>query len=109
MLRASMEAHGWDLHLEAVADPALDSGVPGGSTLVAFVDVTVGRAGPVETIRRAVADAFGKAGLIRAAAVMGNFEMMNRIADGTGMPVPRSRIDPTVIELLGLERAAERH
>ena len=109
MLRASMEAHGWELHLEGVADPGLDSGVPGGSTLIAFVDVTVGRAGSAPPVRRAVADAFGKAGLVRTAAVMGNFEMMNRIADGTGMPVPRRRIDPEVVGTLGLERAAGRH
>lgn len=109
MLRASMEAQGWELHLAGVADPGVDCGVPGGSTLLAFVDVTVGRAGPVESIRRAVADAFGERGLIRAAAVMGNFEMMNRIADGTGMPVPRSRIDPEVIATFGLQAAVDRH
>ncbi len=111
MLRASMEAHRWELHLEAIADPTLDSGVPGGTTLLAFVDVTVGRAGPVEPIRRSVADAFGPIGLVRAAAVTANFEMMNRIADGTGMPVPRSSIESgrAIIDVLGLERLTARH
>ncbi len=111
MLRASMEAHGWDLNLAGIADPAVDSGVPGGATLLAFVDVTVGGAGPVDPIRRAVTDAFGPAGLVRAAAVAANFEMMNRIADGTGMPVPKSRVRASadVIDALELGRLAARH
>lgn len=39
-----------------------------------------------------------------AAATIGNFEMMNRIADGTGMPVGRGtkRANAELIDLLGI-------
>ena len=44
--------------------------------------------------------------LIAAAAVVGNFQMMNRVADATGMPVGtgRRRQDADLIEQLGLSR-----
>ena len=39
------------------------------------------------TRRSAVADALGEAALVDAAAVIGNFQRMTRIADGTGIPL----------------------
>ena len=42
--------------------------------------------------------------LVDAAATIGNFEMMNRIADATGMPVGRGskRANTDLIESLGI-------
>ena len=42
--------------------------------------------------------------MVDAAATVGNFEMMNRIANGTGMPVGRGskRDNAALIESLGI-------
>jgi hypothetical protein len=64
------------------------AGFDGGDTLLAFVDAAKG-SDPDELTRSraAVAEKFGAEGLVDAACVIGNFERMNRIADGTGIPV----------------------
>ncbi|MCP3975200.1 MAG: hypothetical protein GY720_12000 [bacterium] len=46
----------------------------------------------------------GPAGLVDAAGTIGNFEMMNRIADATGMPVGKGskQSNADIIELLDI-------
>ena len=56
--------------------------------------------------RTALADAYGHEWLVDAAAVVANFEMMTRLADGTGARLTSSRLDATAamrIEL-GLDK-----
>jgi len=105
MLRESSEAFGYDVDLRAVTDPAIDPGIPHGPLLVAFSDAVLGRRA-ADALRSELVEAIGDEGLLGAAGVIGNFSMMNRIADATGMPVGRGFLAATedVRKLLGLDR-----
>ncbi len=90
MLRASIEYAGGDATLSGIAEGAKagDAGIAHGEKLAAFVDAALG-ADPAQlaTARDALRAAAGSAALVDAAAVIGNFERMVRIADGTGIPL----------------------
>ncbi len=94
MLRASAEDTGRDHDLQAVVDPMADSLLPAGPELTAFTDAAVLR-DPQEMpgARRSLLDVAGEAAVIRAAAVAGNFQMMNRLLDAIGVRVNRGRMD----------------
>ena len=100
MLRASSRAVGQSI--DAVA--AVEGGsthMPLGRELVAFVDAVVDR-DPARSAaaRSALASAGGGTAVADAAAVLANFEMMTRVADGTG-----ARQLPERLATLGDERA----
>ena len=108
MLRESARAFEYPLNLAAVGDPSLPSGIPGGNLLLRFVDATLAGTEPAAHVREEIAAELGPEALVDAAAVFGNFEMMNRVADATGIPVPPARLDRErdLIETLGLEAFA---
>jgi hypothetical protein len=60
--------------------------------------------GRIPAARDNVRESLGAPALADAAAIIGNFEMMNRIADATGMPVGRGskRANADLIESLGI-------
>jgi len=91
LLRASGEKQGERFDLQAVTQgDAVQSGVRGGEELTAFTDSVV--AGDEEAIARArerLRSTLGDAATVDAAAVIGNFERMVRIADGTGIPLDK--------------------
>lgn len=90
MLRASIEYHGRDVDLRAVTEGAKigDAGIPHGERLVAFAEAAVaGDPAELDTARDALRDVAGSAAVVDAAGVIGNFQRMVRIADGTGIPV----------------------
>ncbi len=94
MLRESAISFGYELDLAAIGDPSLPVGVPGGTALLHFVDVVLGKSdGSLADAQRDIITALGPEALVDAAAVFGNFEMMNRIAEGSGVPIPRQTID----------------
>ena len=96
MLRGSVEAIGGRVDVRAITDPAVDPLIEGGIELVAFTDaVLIGDERDRSDAARAVSDGLGPAALCDAAGVVATFEMMNRIAEATGMPVTRSQIDAT--------------
>ena len=69
---------------DAERDVALDAAART-ELLESFVDAVVGPdADAAESARAAVVDALGHEWLVDAAAVIANFEMMTRLADGTG-------------------------
>ena len=105
MLRASSETFGYKVDIRAVTDPAIESGIPYGALLLGFVEAVLKR-GDTEALRRELVEAVGSDGLVAAAGVIGNFSMMNRIADATGMPVGKGSLARTVDvrESLGLDR-----
>jgi len=105
MLRASSETFGYKVDIRAVTDPAVESGIPHGALLLGFVEAVLKR-GDAEALRRELVEAVGSDGLVAAAGVIGNFSMMNRIADATGMPVGKGSLARTVDvrESLGLDR-----
>jgi hypothetical protein len=96
MLRASASVISIDLDPRAITDRSRDPLVPEGSVLLDFVDaVLTGGADDRAATRVRVLDAVGSTGLVDAAGVIANFEMMNRIADATGMPVGKGTLKRT--------------
>jgi alkylhydroperoxidase family enzyme len=75
--------------------------------LLDFVDaLLVGSEADLTRAREKLLEEMGPASLVDAAAVVGNFQMMNRVADATGMPVGKGTLKRTKEwrELLGLDR-----
>ncbi|HSR15333.1 MAG TPA: hypothetical protein VLL51_06245 [Gemmatimonadales bacterium] len=105
MLSWSAEATETTVDLRAVTDPGVDPLRPGGRELLAYTDAVLAGGGRAAAAT-AVEERLGRNGLVAAAGVIGNFQMMNRIADGTGMPLgPGSRRRLAgIIETLGLDR-----
>jgi hypothetical protein len=96
LLRASGRHADRDFNLDAVmrGDPGSD--VPHGGTLLAFADSVLGRdEGALARTREAVRLAVGDAGLSDAAAVIGGFDGITRIADATGIPLEPEKADAT--------------
>ncbi len=88
MLRASSERTARAADLEAIVDPLRDSLLPNGAALLAFADAAVLRDGEeIGPARQALLDRAGPDAVVRAAAVAGNFEMMNRLLDAVGVAV----------------------
>ena len=72
--------------MQALADPAIESGVPHGRVLLEFASVVVGRDDAhFAHAREALRAGMGDAGVADAAAVASNFERMVRIADAIGI------------------------
>lgn len=113
MLRASIQSRGGDADLRGISEGAKagDAGIAHGEKLVRFADAAV-RGDPAElaTARDALRDAAGSAALVDAAAVVGNFERMVRIADGTGIPLDGvvEALSGDFRDALGVERYASR-
>ncbi len=90
MLRASIQYSGADAELIGIADGAKvgDAGIESGERLTAFADAAVrGDAAELASARDALRSAAGSEIVVDAAGVIGNFERMVRIADGTGIPL----------------------
>lgn len=108
MLRWSSEITGLPLEMRGLADRTVDALVEGSGELLAFVDATLDRDTDPAGARAAVVDRLGAPSAVRAAAVIGNFEMMNRLADGIGVPVGRVTMEreSQMLGALGLDRIA---
>ena len=99
MLRASSDRTDRPADIGSVVDPVRDPLVPAGREILAFTDAAVLRDGEeMPAARQALLDAAGADAVVRAAAVAGNFEMMNRLLDATGVAVP-TRFEPLADEL----------
>ena len=108
MLRASIEYYGRDADVRVITEGAKlgDAGIPHGERLATFAEAAVkGDAAELATARDALRDAAGSAALVDAAAVVGNFERMVRIADGSGIPLddPVAMVSADLREELGLD------
>ncbi len=96
MLRESCLATDTPHDLMAVTDRARDPLIPAGMPLLDLVDATLdGTPERLAAARSAVLDELGHAALVDVAAVFATFAMMNRVADGTGIPVGRGRLAST--------------
>ena len=90
MLRASIETQGEEVDLRGLTDgkAAGESSIPGAAALVDFVEATLGgNTDEIAAARDLVRSELGSEALVDAAAVIGNFERMVRVADGTGIPL----------------------
>ena len=102
-LRWSGEHLGYQIDLSGLVDRAVDVGVPGGHALINLVDAFTSD-DDIEAARGMVLNELGDEGLVDAAAVFGNFEMMNRVAEGTGIPIPPQAVEreAEMMKTLGL-------
>ena len=74
------------MNVQALADPAVESGVPHGRALLEYASAVVGRDDiSLSHAREALRARMGDAGVADAAAVASNFERMVRIADAIGI------------------------
>ena len=106
MLRASASAFEYDVTVDAVIDPSLPTGITGGTEILRFVDSVLGVSDqPADEARADLVSALDEASLLDAASVFGNFEMMNRVAEASGIPIPQQGIDRNaeLIERLGID------
>jgi hypothetical protein len=88
LLRASGETTGETFSVKAVTDGSHESGVPHGAALVRLAEATLGDdAAALSASREEVRQTLGSDGLVDAAAVIATFSKMDRIADGTGIPL----------------------
>jgi len=69
------------------AELTMGAGVPHGELLVRFVDASFESADALAAVRDECVAALGMETTVDAAAVIANFHMMTRIADGTGTPL----------------------
>ena len=90
MLRASIEYQGGETDLRSLTEgtKAAETGIEGGDELVAFAEAAVGgEPASIATARDALRARLGPEATVDAAGIVGNFQRMVRIADGTGIPL----------------------
>ena len=105
LLRVSSKVDGEAAELGTItAGAAVDSGIPGQAPLLSLVESTLNGGEGLARARAAVTAELGAAALVDAAAVIGNFERMTRIADGTGIPLdePIAAMSADLREDLGI-------
>lgn len=87
MLGASTQATGVRIDLRSIGDRRRHPGRDDASVLLRFTDALVGRTADLDDARDGVVNVIGVDAVAVASAAAGNFEMMNRIVDATGVPV----------------------
>lgn len=90
MLRASAHATGTQVDLRAITDRSDDPLVEAGPELLAFVTALIQDQAALPGARAVLLDAAGPDAVVRASAVAGNFQMMNRLVDAVGVPIGAS-------------------
>ena len=94
MLRASSTANDLELDVDVVRGDLQESdAIHHAPELAALVDASVNDLASLPSARSALVEATDEATMLDAAAVVANFEMMTRIADGTGTRHPASRLE----------------
>ena len=94
MLRASSSANDLEVDLSQVRGDAHENdAVPHAPALAALVDASINDLDALPAARSALVEATDTATMLDASAVVANFEMMTRIADGTGTRHPSDRLD----------------
>jgi hypothetical protein len=105
MLRVSGLSQGKQFDVTAATSGEGDSGVPDGALLIALVEAAMARDdAALADARRAVADTLGAAAVVEAAAIIGTFNQMVRIADSTGIALdaPLEMVSQRLREEIGV-------
>ena len=106
MLRVSTQIEDSEVDLRGIVDGTkVETGVAAGQELTRFAEAALGEDEDViRDAREAVREKLGAAAMIDAAGVIGNFQRMVRIADGTGIPLdtPIAVLTSSIREDLGL-------
>ena len=111
MLSWSSTEQGDPADLTAVAAGADGVGIPLGDELVRFVSACAGTDDTeLASARAALANAADEAFMVDAAAVAANFEMMTRLADGTGAAMPEASTESAnaTIDAFGIAEVTSR-
>ena len=108
MLSWSATETGRSVNLAAIIDTSGDIGIAGGAEL-AQVGLSVAHEEPDGTAVESVARALSPRGAMKAAAVAGAFEILNRIVDATGLPVSRRHVEALAEIVDGLSLASFPH
>jgi len=96
LLRASGQHDNRTYTLAGVTGGATGTGVAGGAEMLALADAALGRDDLALTgVRHAVVAALGAEALVDAAAVIGGFDGITRIADATGIPLEPAKAEQT--------------
>jgi alkylhydroperoxidase family enzyme len=110
LLRVSGQAQQTEVDLDAVhGEGRGDGGVAHGGVLIAFVEAVMGRDDDALDRARATARRrLGPAAFVDACAVIGAFNVVDRVADATGIPLDAGMaiMSAGVREELGLVRFA---
>jgi hypothetical protein len=89
MLRESVTVSEAEVDLSGLVDPDCKQvpGIPRSGELLRFVDTFMSGDAPAYAEARArLCDAIGERAMVDAVAVAANFQRLDRIADGTGIP-----------------------
>jgi hypothetical protein len=89
-----------------IVEPDGDTGVPHGRVLAGLAEAVCRRTPELDRARAAVLDAVGPAGLVEAAATVGIFNGLVRVADGCGIPLDDGTLSVSVADraALGIDR-----
>jgi hypothetical protein len=112
MLSWSCAETGQPLDLAAVADGRPGVGLEHGDALLRFASACGGDDdAELAAARAALVAETDDAFMVDAAAVAANFEMMTRLADGTGAAMPPERLERSAdaITTMGIEHLTSRH
>ena len=90
MLRASLVASSTTLDLGSIVEAHRPPGPPGATEILDFTRALVRRTPELDDTRDGLQHALGDAATSAVAGAVGNFEMMNRLLDATGVPTPGS-------------------
>jgi hypothetical protein len=92
--------------LAPVVEEVGETGVPHGRVLTDLAEAVCRRSPDLPAVRAAVLDAVGPAGLVEAAATVGIFHGLVRVADGCGIPLDDGTMAVSTAEraALGLDR-----
>lgn len=88
MLRVSMDRANIAIDLGAIVDPDHATQQVGADEIIKFTRALVGRTTDLNDARRLLVESLGEEATAAVAGSVGNFEMMNRILDATGVPAP---------------------
>lgn len=88
MLRASIDTTDQQLDFSAIVNRFRDAGADSANEIIAFTHALVTRTAELETTRDALVHQVGPVAAAAVAGSVGNFEMMNRLLDATGVPTP---------------------
>jgi hypothetical protein len=100
MLSWSSSETGQQVEISAVADGTGDAGLPHGRALVRFASACGGTDDDeLAAARLALVAETDVAFMVDAAAVAANFEMMTRLADGTGARLTEQRLEQAASQI----------
>lgn len=101
MLRASCKANDIEFQLASVIDSNAGNGVTNYQELINFADALLeGEPGSLHSAREELRKVVADDGMVRAAAVVGNFQMMNRALDTLGAQLGKE-VTPELIKMAG--------